>query len=726
MSTESRYTGKRKWVVAERPPIKEAAEIAASLGVSFALGRLLYIRGCRTANEARAFIRRETGALHDPYRLPDMAKATAKIKEALSLKKKIIIYGDYDVDGVTSVSVLYLYLSELGANVEYYIPKRSGEGYGMSAGVIRRMIEEGAGLIITVDTGITAIEEVKLANELGCDVVVTDHHECREELPLASAVVNPQRHDSEYPFRELAGVGVVYKLICALEAEIRENGNVERAVLSVSNKYIDLVAIGTVADVMPVRDENRLIVSYGLSRIENTERCGLSALMEASASQSPNNSKPQKKSRITSGYISYTIAPRINAVGRISDAALAVELFLTDDHAKARELANELCRVNRERQSLENVIAEEAYAKVEASHDFSKDPVIVLHDEKWHNGIIGIVASRVTEKYGTPSILISFEGNDGAADLGKGSGRSVKGLNLVEALGECGEYLEKYGGHELAAGLTVRRDRLDAFREALNESARRKLALSEEEPTIVADDELSFSELDLSLAEELLLLEPYGVGNLTPVYLTRSLYVKSVIGVGANKHTRLTLTENESSQGKGIMAMCFSSSPEEIDIHAGEYVDVMYNLDINEFRGDRSAQLLVRAIRKTEDQLKTEAEERELYNSIKRCDDIVFDYDLFVPERDDFAAVFRMLRHEINMGRGRITARGAVALVEDVMPMNYVKMKLILDIFSEMNILYIEETEPDIYRVRASQNNEKVQLDKSNILRRIRSKFRYK
>ncbi len=726
MSTESRYTGKRKWAVSERPPECEAAAIASALGVSFALGRLLYKRGCRTPDEARAFIRRETGALHDPYLLPDMAKATAKIREALAENKKIIIYGDYDVDGVTSVSVLYLYLSELGADIGYYIPKRSGEGYGMSAGVIRRMIEEGAGLIITVDTGITATDEIRLANELGCDVVVTDHHECREELPSAAAVVNPQRHDSEYPFRELAGVGVVYKLVCALEAEIRENGNLERAVLSVSNKYIDLVAIGTVADVMPVRDENRLIVSYGLRRIENTERCGLSALMEASASQNSNYAKPQKKSRITSGYISYTIAPRINAVGRISDAALAVELFLTNDQAKARELAGELCRVNRERQSLENVIAEEAYAKVEASHDFSRDPVIVLHDENWHNGIIGIVASRVTEKYGTPSILISFEGNDGAADLGKGSGRSVKGLNLVEALGECGEYLEKYGGHELAAGLTVRRDKLDAFREALNESARRRLALSEEEPTIVADDELAFSELGLSLAEELLLLEPFGVGNPTPIYMTRSLFVKNVVGVGANKHTRLTLQESEGASGRSIMAMCFSSSPEEIDIHAGEYVDVMYNLDVNEFRGDRSAQMLVRAIRKTEGQLKSETDERELYSAIKRCDDVSFDYGLCVPEREDFAAVFRMLRHEINMGRTRITARGAVALMLDVIPMNYVKMKLILDIFSEMNILYIEETEPDVYRIKASQNSEKVQLEKSNILRRIRSKFRYK
>ncbi len=700
-----------------------SAEISDKLGVSPAIGRLLNLRGCSTADEALAFVRRETGCLHDPYLLPDIKKATAKIAEAINKKKKIIIYGDYDVDGVTSVSVLYLYLSELGANVGYYIPLRSKEGYGMSAGVIRRMVEDGAGLIITVDTGITAIDEVKLATELGCDVVVTDHHECREELPEAAAVVNPQRHDSEYPFCELAGVGVVYKLVCALECELRADGDMERAVMAVSKKYIDLVAIGTVADVMPVRDENRLIVSYGLRQIENTDRIGLIALMEAAASQNAGASKYPKKQRITSGYISYTIAPRINAAGRISDASVAVELFLTDDRERARKLAETLCCVNRERQSLENVIAEEAYAKVAKTHDFSRDPVIVLDDEKWHNGIIGIVASRVTEKYGCPSILISFEGCDGKSDdFGKGSGRSVKGLNLVESLSECAEYLQKYGGHELAAGLTVRRDMLDEFRRAINDSARSKLAIMSEEPTITADDELHFREINLRLAEELLLLEPFGVGNPTPVYITNSIFVENIMGVGGGKHTRLTLSDGISS----VMAMCFSVSPEELDIYAGQCVDVMYNLDVNEFRGERSPQMIVRAVRKNSEEEKREAADYELYSAMRRGEALDFDCEKYIPAREDFTVAYRVLRHEIHMGRKTLTTRGMMSLFTGISEVSYVKLKLILDIFSEMNVLYVLEKETDVYDIDIFSVTEKIQLEKSGILKRLRAKYRRK
>lgn len=723
MSAETKYRSKRKWVVGGELDENAVNAIKTSLGVSPALARLLYKRGCETPEAAGAFIRRETGSLHDPYLMPDIKKATAKIAEALSGHKKIVIYGDYDVDGVTSVSVLYLYLASLGADVGYYIPKRSNEGYGMSEGVVRRMIEDGAGLIITVDTGITAIEEIKLAKSLGCDVVVTDHHECREELPAADAVVNPQRHDSEYPFCELAGVGVVYKLVCALENELRTDGDLERAVMNVSNKYIDLVAIGTVADVMPVRDENRLIISYGLSRMEAERRTGLAALIESAAGNA--QSSRTKTQRITSSYISYTIAPRINAAGRINDASVAVELFLTDDEERAHELAEKLCAVNRERQLLENVIAEEAYAKAEKTHDFSHDPVIILSDEKWHNGIIGIVASRVTEKFGCPSILISFEGCEGKPDdFGKGSGRSIRGLNLVEALGACEEYLEKYGGHELAAGLTVRRDKLDALKLAVNEAARKSLEASSEEPTLAADDVLSFGEVNLKLAEELLLLEPYGVGNPTPVYITNGLTVKNAIGVGSNKHTGLTLTDGYNT----VMAMCFSVSPEELDVHAGDIVDVMYNLDVNEFRGERSAQMIIRAVRKSEEQQKLEDEEYSLYRKMLRGEPVPDGTDIasYIPSREDFAAVYRVMRHEISMKRTDVTARGAVALMNGMVNMNYIKLRLIFDIFSEMNILTVSENDRDRFNIGLSLSNTKVQLEKSNILRRIRSKYKYR
>ncbi len=724
MSAETKYKSSRKWVIAPDADVEAVRLISDSLGVSAALARLLYKRGSKNPEEASLFIRRETGKLHDPYLMPDIRRATAKIKEALSEHKKIIIYGDYDVDGVTSVSVLYLYLKSFGADVGYYIPKRASEGYGMSEGVVRRMIaEDGAGLIITVDTGITAIDEIRLAKSLGCDVVVTDHHECREELPEADAVVNPQRHDSEYPFCELAGVGVVYKLVCALENELRTNGDLERAVMNVSNRYIDLVAIGTVADVMPVKDENRLIISYGLSRMESERRTGLTALIDCAAGNG--TSQIKKAQRITSSYISYTIAPRINAAGRINDASVAVELFLTSDEERAHELAEKLCAVNRERQLLENVIAEEAYAKAAKTHDFTHDPVIILDDENWHNGIIGIVASRVTEKFGCPSILISFEGCEGKPDdFGKGSGRSIRGLNLVETLGACEAYLEKYGGHELAAGLTVRRDRLDELKLAINEAARKSLEASSEEPTLQADDQLRFDEITLKLAEELLLLEPYGVGNPTPVYISSGLTVKTATGVGSNKHTRLMLTDGQSL----ICAMCFSVSPEELDVHAGDIIDVMYNLDVNEFRGERSAQMIVRAVRKSEAQEKLEDEEFLLYRRMLKGEPVPEGTGLeaYIPSREDFAAVFRVMRHEIGMKRTEVTARGAVSLMNGIAEMNYIKLRLIFDIFSEMNILTVIETERDRFKLALSPSSTKVQLEKSNILRRLKAKYSHR
>ncbi len=722
MSKESKYRSNRKWVVLPEADAESVKAISAELGLSEATARLLYKRGATDPKSAGAFIRRETGALHDPYLMPDIRRATAKIAEALAEHKKIVIYGDYDVDGVTSVSVLYLYLKSHGADVGYYIPKRSGEGYGMSEGVIRRMVEEGAGLIITVDTGITAIEEVKLAKSLGCDVVVTDHHECREELPEADAVVNPQRRDSEYPFAELAGVGVVYKLVCALENELRTGGDLEAAVMNVSNKYIDLVAIGTVADVMPVKDENRLIISYGLSRMEAERRMGLEALIECASGA---NGASKKTQRITSSFISYTIAPRINAAGRINDASVAVELFLTNDADRAYELAEKLCTVNRERQLLENDIAEQAYAKAEKTHDFSRDPVIILDDESWHNGIIGIVASRVTEKFGCPSILISFEGCEGGPDdFGKGSGRSIRGLNLVETLGECEEYLEKYGGHELAAGLTVRRDKLEGLKRAVNEAARRFLEASSVEPTLTADDVLDFSEVDLTLAEELLLLEPFGVGNPTPVYVSEAVTVKNAVGVGSNKHTRLTLTDGKTT----VTAMCFSVSPEELDIHAGDVIDVMFNLDVNEFRGERSAQMIVRAVKKSEEQTAREEAEYALYRRLLKGEPVEQGVELaaYIPCREDFASVFRVIRHEIAMKRTELTARGAVTLMNGISDMNYIKLRLIFDIFSEMNILSVIETERDSFKVALSPAGAKVQLEKSNILRRLKAKYTHR
>ncbi|MBR4662093.1 MAG: single-stranded-DNA-specific exonuclease RecJ, partial [Clostridia bacterium] len=472
-----------------------AKTIAEELDLTLPAAKLLADRGCKTPADAERFIKKKEEQLYDPFLMKDMRAAADRVADALAAGERIVVYGDYDVDGVTSVSALLLYLRDRGGNVGYYIPKRDRDGYGMSVGVIERLASEGCDLIITVDTGITATEEIRAAGELGIDVVLTDHHECQSVLPDACAIVNPRRNDCEYPFDELAGVGVVFKLMCAVETVICPDDSLTDCVRRVASEYCDLVAIGTIADVMPVTDENRLIISYGLKLIENGTRPAIDALMRAASEGRTNGKK-----KITAGYIGFTLAPRINAAGRMQDAATAVELFTTEDSAKAEELAATLCEINRERQGTENEIVTEAYSMIESGNGADVDPVIVLSDDRWHHGIIGIVASRITERFGRSSILVSFEGegNDGGEDdIGKGSGRSVKGVNLVGALAECSDLLEKYGGHELAAGLTVKRGNLEAFRRKINEVVRKNGAHPDGgAAAIEADLELTSEDLD--------------------------------------------------------------------------------------------------------------------------------------------------------------------------------------------------------------------------------------
>ena len=367
------------------------SEIALALGINPIVAKLLYNRGYTTVETAKAFMYMESEMLVDPFLMKDIVNAIDGIWAAIEKGHKITVYGDYDVDGVTSVCTLYLYLKALGADVDYYIPNRAGEGYGVSPAAIDAIKENGTKLIITVDTGTTAVEEVEYAKSLGIDFIITDHHECRSDLPDALAVINPHRPDCEYPFKELAGVGVVFKLICAYEERILGRKRKDAAI-AIFSRFADLVAIGTIADVMPIKEENRIIVKYGLSMIEKTDRIGLSALIEAASARNDAQRSVQRKKRtkITSGYIGYTLAPRINAAGRIKTASLAVELFLSNDRARAMEIAEELCRTNKERQAEENKIMQEAYEKIE-KYDIEKNPVIVLDADNWHHGVIGLI-----------------------------------------------------------------------------------------------------------------------------------------------------------------------------------------------------------------------------------------------------------------------------------------------------------------------------------------------
>jgi len=455
-----------------------------------------------------------------------------------------------------------------------------GEGYGMSESAVRKLAEDGIQTIITVDTGITAVREAALVKELGITLVITDHHECCGDLPEAAAAVNPHRPDDTYPFKELAGVGVVFKLLCAVECLRCPEDPMGECVRRICTEYVDLVAVGTVADVMPLCDENRLIVALGLRLIENSPREGIRALLEASM----NESKSTQKKKITSSLIGFTIAPRINAAGRIQDASMAVQLFLAQDAETARQLAYRLCDINRQRQNEENKIADAAYARIDAEVDTDENPVIVLEDDYWHHGVVGIVASRITERYGCPTILISFAPQNNSAEvenntltaqeLGKGSGRSVKGMNLVDALSWCEDLLEKYGGHELAAGLTIRRENLPEFKKKINEYGRKCFADGIPDPSVEVDCELRASDFTMLQAEQLYALEPYGVSNPTPVFVTYSMKVEDIAAVGAGKHLRMRLSQD----GVAITAMYFRHGLDDVDFYPGDCVDVLYNL----------------------------------------------------------------------------------------------------------------------------------------------------
>ena len=704
----------------EDPAVRAIAE---DLGVFLPTAQLLVNRGCTTPGEARSFLAKEEEQLHDPFLMKDMDRAVERIVAAIEAKERVIIYGDYDVDGVTSTTCLYLYLASRGADVGYFIPSRAGEGYGVSEGALRKLAEEGCRLIVTVDTGVTATAEVGIARELGMDVVVTDHHECHEDLPDAEAVVNPRRADCTYPFKELAGVGVVFKLLCALEAVLSPDDGMMDCVRRVAKEYGDLVAIGTVADVMPIRDENRLIVSYGLSLMESTTRPGLLELIEATRMES----KATARRKITASYIGYTIAPRINAAGRIRDASLAVELLLAKDCETAAPLARHLCDINRERQEEENKIIEEAYAKIAAEHDFARDPVIVLSAENWHHGIIGIVASRITEKYGCPSILVSFEGASGEKrpdDPGKGSGRSVKGLNLVEALGSCSDLLEKYGGHELAAGLTVKRENLSEFKRRLNEYARACLNPAEMMPELDAECELEAADLTLDLATELYSLEPYGVSNPVPVFILRSALVADVTPVGGGRHTRVILR----SGGKNVTAMCFRMSMRDLDLYPGDEADVLFTLDVNEFQNQKTVQLIVKDIRLTEARMKAENDERELYELFRTGKTLrgLASAQAVIPTREDFAELYGLLRRQLDADRDSFTVRALSWLAaSEGRPVGYIKLKVILLTFRELGLFGVERLsgDPEFFAFRRVVTHGKVDLTTAAVYRKIMHDF---
>ena len=561
----------KKWEVKNKSNVdkRELQEkIQKDFGLSNLLSQILVNRGIETEEEIRVFLNPTRADFHDPFLMPDMDKAVERILQAIHQKEKIIIYGDYDVDGITSITVLKQFLEERGVEVSSYIPNRLEEGYGLNKKAVEWIASQGFDLMITVDCGISGIEEVEYASSLGIETVITDHHEPLEILPNAVAVVDPKIQTSKYPFRGLAGVGVVFKTIQAIGKKLQLP---EKEYL----KYLDIVCIGTISDIVPLVDENRVITKLGLKLVERTQNIGLKELIEASGYR-----------KIDSTMVSFGIAPRINACGRMGQEQEALQLFLTQDRKEAKQITEKLNEYNKQRQTIEKEILEEAIQKVEQE---PKSPCIVLGDEKWHHGVIGIVSSKITDLYFKPSILVCFEEN-----IGKGSGRSIPGFDLHEALGKCSNYLEKYGGHEMAVGVTLKEENFIPFKKVFEEVVLES-HIENLMPVIAIEEQIDLKEITIGMVKELNLLEPFGEANKMPIFMFHNLKIDSIRSLSEGKHLKLTLKDDHLLVG----AIGFNMGHLAEEYLIGDRVDVAGILEINSFNGMDSIQINIKDMRKT-------------------------------------------------------------------------------------------------------------------------------
>ena len=702
-------------------------DIALNLGISTLCSRLLYLRGYDTVDKARAFLQNTDLSIYDPFEMKDMRLAAERVWQAIQNGENTAVLGDYDADGVSATAVLYLYLESKNPDMGlgYYIPDRFSEGYGMSRAAIDRLHEKKVSLIITVDNGITAIDEVAYAASLGIDVVVTDHHECREQLPAAVAVVDPHRSDCAYPFSELAGVGVAFKLITAIEALSKgEAVPSMETVKYIYENYADIVTIGTIADVMPVIDENRAIIVRGLSKISRSPRPGIRALAERVGADK------NGVFDVTATTVSFFLAPRINAAGRMEHASRALELLLIGDADENREhaaaiLADHLCDLNADRQQEESNIMRRLEQTVEEQCDLENDRVLVLANDDWHPGVIGIVASKVVEKYDRPAILITFQGTfDGAADqddVGRGSGRSIEGVNLIEAISACGDCLLKYGGHELAAGLSLARGRVDEFRSAINQYIKEQETEEMWTRVVSADLELSAADASLRFAQEVRLLEPFGMSNPTPVFFMRDVTVVTQRAIGNGSHLKFRLEKD----GVILQAVMFHAGYEAFGYNPGEKIDILFNIDVNEYNGSRTVQLLIRDTRHSDSYTMewdaAEVRYREIANGA-----LFTAAENILPSREDFASVYRVLRTKFCESFSEISERQLLSMANmgGQPRINRIKLRVILDVLKEMKLCDIQPREFDLIEFHVDLSAPKVDLASSPLLCRLKEQRR--
>ncbi len=558
----------KKWEAYEKDEA-EIKKISENNNISTLLSTILYNRGIKDS-EIKKFLNPKLEDLYEPFLFKDMDKAVDRICKAIDSKEHITIYGDYDVDGITSTAILVQFLASRGAVVDYHLPNRLVEGYGLNNSAIDDIKTRETTLLITVDCGISAYDEVEYAKSLGIDVIITDHHECPAQIPDAIAVIDAKRPDNTYPCAFLAGCGVSFKLVQAI-----------CKTLSLPDeeylKFLDITALGTIADIVPLLDENRIIVKYGLEAIKKTSNIGLKSLINVSGVKS-----------IDSTSISFGLAPRINACGRMGKADLALKMLLTNSFKEANEIANELQRMNFERQEIERGILNEALEQINREH-LDKDKIIVCGSENWHHGVIGIVSSKITETYYKPSILVCFE-----SDEGKGSGRSVDGFDLHSALLYCEEYLQKYGGHEMAIGLTLKKSDFEQFKKILNDYAKDKLP-NEATPVVKYDCEITSKDITMDTIKELRLLEPYGEANPTPLFLYKNIRVDSIRTLSNEKKLKLNIKDEH----RIFSAIAFNMGDKKNYIKMGEKATIIHSLEVNTYNGVNMIQLNIKDIKKS-------------------------------------------------------------------------------------------------------------------------------
>ncbi len=687
---------------------KTVLEMAA---IPATLTRLLFNRGFHTSEELKNYLYPDDHFLHSPLEMKDMGKAVCRIEKALKEHEQILIYGDYDADGVTSTALLYHYFRSRGCVPYCHIPERLGDGYGLNVETIERLAHENPKikLMVTVDTGCTAEKEIAYASSIGIETVVTDHHDCCGNLPVCAAVVNPMQSDCHYPFKGLAGVGVAFKLVCALEMSKVPTESEKSVALRIFDQYADLLVLGTIADVMPLRDENRYLVKQGLKKLSGTKLPGLSALISLSAGERG------IRRELDASFVGFGLAPKINAAGRMDTPNRALQLLITCSVEEGRDIAQKLFSLNNLRKSEEERIMKEVETILQ-SGDFSNDSVLVLSKEGWHKGVVGIVAARVCERYKKSTVLIALDGEEG-----RGSGRAVKGINLTELFAECADLLEKFGGHELAAGLSIRKENIECFRKRIN-------ALAENSDKAFGsifgtETEMTLSACDMTLpfAQSLRLMEPCGNGNPVPVFFAEEMKVVNLIALSEGKHSRMTLEKD----GICFTALFFGKSPFSLPFCVEDTVDIVFELSVNEYSGRQSLQIKLKEAMPSGKTLALQKEDEASYRRISEAlktpeSDLI--YKIAPPTREECGRVYRVLkgaeeRRMQTLSYGFITR-------ECFGNISTVKTRLILDIFEQAELIFMKQGEyKDTFYFELRKEGRKIDLARSSVFRGLQ---RYK